>query len=58
MAADAQKAMIINACELCMTQWKKIREPAKKKTVGNYERDRRRILKMVPRLRKIKKGCS
>jgi len=44
--------------ERCMTKGKKIREPAKKKTVGDYERDRRQILKMVPRLRKIKKGCS
>ncbi len=41
-----------------MTKGKKIREPAKKKTVGDYERDRRQILKMVPKLRKIKKGCS
>ncbi len=44
--------------ERCMIKGKKIREPAKKKTVGDYERDRRQILKMVPRLRKIKKGCS
>jgi hypothetical protein len=44
--------------ERCMTQGKKIREPAKKKTVADYERDRRQILKMVPKLRKIKKGCS
>ena len=44
--------------ELCMTKGKKIREPVKKKTVADYERDRRQILKMVPKLRKIKKGCS
>ena len=39
-----------------MTRVKRIRQPAVKKTQKNYERDGRGILKMVPRLRKIKRG--
>jgi hypothetical protein len=40
-----------------MTKGKKSRQPAVKKLHKNYERDRREILKLVPRLRKVKKGC-
>jgi hypothetical protein len=40
-----------------MTKGKKIRQPAVQKVQKNYERDRREILKLVPKLRKVKKGC-
>jgi hypothetical protein len=41
-----------------MKKPKKIPMAAEKKMPAGYERDQRRILKFVPGLRKIKKGCK
>ena len=41
-----------------MKKTKKIAAAAGTKIHASYERDRRQILKLVPRLRKIKKGCK
>jgi len=41
-----------------MKKPEKIPKAAGKKIHAGYERDQRRILKLVPGLRKIKKGCK